>query len=216
MINEEHAVYESTVDPTESEPTLGARVKRVAVRIGFLGVALVLVLDTLPWWNIVYVPKLYELYVAEPIGLWQGEWTLFAPNPFLDNGWMSADLRDQNGNRYVWNSPHWVEKGIVEKFTKFRHLNYYNRIYSINNRIAADDLADNLARRPFDLQPGFNDPLKLFGEPPPPAEPGPIVEVKLFHVSKTMSLAPDSPLPRKDDILWILRTEYLTTRNVEP
>ena len=41
-------------------------------------------------------------------GLWQGEWPLFAPNPGINNSWISAEIEAPTGELECWNSTYWA------------------------------------------------------------------------------------------------------------
>ena len=76
------------------------------------------------------------------VGLWQRPWTLFAPDPRKDFGWLSADLIASDGSSTRWASPFWSELSVYDKFVGFRSLNYYGRFRDPLIQSVSDDLAD--------------------------------------------------------------------------
>ncbi len=191
--------------------------RRTLVSLFFCVLASSLILDAIPWsWTSLVPAKESLSSLYNRIGLWQGEWPLFAPNPVVDNGWLSADYTDVEGNRYTWNSPHWVQTDAWSRFYRFRHVNLYNRIHLLQNVRGLRSFTEYLSRT-VSTDPSLRiaDPL----QPTPPVatapDPGgankriPIAEMKIYRIGKQMSLPTDGTLPPRSEVMWTLRTELL-------
>lgn len=85
-------------------------------------------------------------------GLWQGEWTLFAPAVIKRNARMSAEIGCSNGKILVWNSPALHKLPIPERFLAFREGEYFETIRNDSEAGAWESLADYLARTEVALQ----------------------------------------------------------------
>lgn len=169
--------------------------KRRAVRLFALVAIFVIVLDTLPRnWDWLTSPKRSVSSVLNRIGLWQGEWPLFAPDPFINNGWFTADVRSGDGTVTQWNSPYWSEFGAWDKFVRFRHVDYFNRLTLRSNAPAADDFADYVAR--------------TSGKP--------VASIRLYKNQVLLQMPDDGSLPPRDEITWIFSSEPVSVRSYEP
>lgn len=63
----------------------------------------------------------------DKIGLWQGDWRLFAPDPRSINVIVSARFVG-DGVSLEWNSPDWRELSLLEKFFFVRHTKFYDAL----------------------------------------------------------------------------------------
>ncbi len=160
-----------------------------------------IVLDTLPGsWSCLQRPKFYVSQVLKPIGLAQGEWTLFSPNPDVDNGWFSAEIVDYQDVKTQWMSPIWSEWTIWEKFYQFRHINFYNRLATTKYMQAWDDFADYLGRQYRERHAQVQ-----------------LKQVSLYRNSMRMLPLPDDgTLPPAEDLAWMTSNEFLTKRTSAP
>ena len=61
----------------------------------------------------------------DKIGLWQGDWRLFAPDPRSINVTVSARFIG-DGTSLEWSSPDWRELSLPEKFFLVRHTKFYD------------------------------------------------------------------------------------------
>jgi hypothetical protein len=143
-------------------------------------------------------------------GLWQGEWPLFAPNPVLNNAWISAEISAPSGERSEWNSTFWASASTWEKFRQFRYINFYNRL-PFRGAGVADDFADFIARQ----QIGQNvraitsdESLNSTGEP--------TWSLQLNRNQMDISLPDDGTLPPREETTWIISSSHLSTREYRP
>ena len=169
--------------------------KRAAVRFFALLITFVAVLDVLPRsWTWLSVPKQHLTAWLNHTGLWQGEWPMFAPDPILNNGWFTADIRATDGTVTQWDSPYWFQRSSWDKFVRFRHMDFYNRLPLPANRPAADDFADYLARQASK----------------------PTASVKLYKNHLSIQMPPDGSIPTRDEIVWLFTSEPIVTRSYHP
>ena len=169
--------------------------KRALIR-GFALLAIaVIVLDTLPRnWGWLTGTKQAVSSVLNRVGLWQGEWPLFAPDPVVNNGWFTAEIRDPDGTVTRWNSPFWSEASAWDKFVGFRYIDYFNRLTLPSNFPAADDFADYLARE--------------VGRP--------VASVRLYKNQVLLQMPDDGSLPPREEIAWMFSSELVAVRKYQP
>ena len=169
--------------------------KRTLIRVFALLVIFVIVLDTLPRsWGWLRPPKQMLSSVLNRVGLWQGEWPLFAPDPVINNGWFTAEVHAIDGTVTQWSSPYWSEASGWDKFIDFRHVDYFNRLTLRTNAPAADDLADYLACEANK----------------------PVARVKLYKNLVTLQMPDDGTLPPRDELGWIFNSEPVSIRRYQP
>lgn len=77
-------------------------------------------------------------------GLWQGSWTLFAPDPDKINVAVSAEIIFPDDERLIWQSPKWRELSAWQRFLKFREAEFVDNIRLNQNKGAWPTLADYL------------------------------------------------------------------------
>lgn len=150
-----------------------------------------LVIDTLPWaaWR-AEKPKRFVQQITMRLGLWQGEWSLFAPNPSVNNYWLTADAKNSRGEEFQWMTPYWPTVGAVEKFRQFRYLNYYNRLNLLQNRIANQDLAEYLSH--------------TLGDAPTTGEQ---LSVQLYLNGVNLVPPPPGEMPAPEELAWVTFSE---------
>jgi hypothetical protein len=147
------------------------------------------------------------------LGLAQGEWSLFAPNPGMRTGFIVGDVRDGVGNIAVWKSPDWSQECIAAKFLKFRHLNYYQR--AVLNQEASNDLADYLQRSiptREKVEPGIRLTEDLTIVPSDPIVL-PIRQIILHHHHPLINLAYEEPIPKPTNLVTTETDRYLVKRD---
>jgi len=168
----------------------------------------VIAIDTAPKWR--FVTPLQESIrpVLNLTGLWQGDWPLFAPNPVINNGWISAEFYASSdaspvlvgdGRTLSWNSPIWSECNSWNKFYRFRHMNYFNRA-AYRGKNVVDDLADYIAREK--LGPDFrlvNTQLTESSRD----EDSSSIDLRLSKNALQIVLPEDRSLPSPEETTWI-------------
>lgn len=128
------------------------------------------------------------------VGLSQGEWKMFAPNPVINNGWYSAEIRSLSGEVAHWDSPIWAGKNGWDKFVNFRQMNYYNRLPSPRNSPATFDLADYLARK----------------------RSYPAASITLYRNQFQINMPEDGSLPSREETIWTFSTVSIVNQNYQP
>lgn len=200
--------------------------RRVFIR-WFVGAALVAIaVDTAPAFRFISPLQSFLRPALDLTGLWQGEWPLFAPNPIVNNGWISAEFFQQgnsapllasDGKPLSWNSPIWSECNFVEKFYRFRHVNYFNRV-AFRGQNVLDDLSDYVARK--ELGPEFRFVETIPNEGEPEGEPNQgntrAIELRLSKNGLNIALPEDGNLPPPEEITWVYVGSGLASRKYAP
>ncbi len=119
---------------------------------------------------------------------------MFTPHPVLNNGWVQADLYDAEKGIHNWVSPNWEEASVWQKFYRFRHINYYNRLKG--NIVGGEAFARYLASQHR-------------GD-------SPIRNVVLFQYRRNLLRDVNAPLPKLDESVWGGGQEFLVQKKFEP
>jgi hypothetical protein len=203
----------AVVDVPNSQRPFPARCARCFFVVAVAAIAL----ETMPGsFPLVSLPRSWVSRGLAYLGLAQGEWPLFAPNPMLNNGWMAAEVIDRRGNPGHWTSPDWSKESAWRKFVGFRHLNYYQRLP--RRYEAASDFVDYLQRSIPDLEAAepelhWNEANEIV--PSVPIQP-PIILVRLYHFRNRMVLPADGPLPGHHETMWQLTSDLVLQRSFAP
>ncbi len=207
-----------------------SRLQRAAVRIFFLLFAGVIIIDTAPsTWAWMRPAKQFVCPALNYCGLWQGQWTLFAPNPKLNNAWLSAEIYRPDGTQQeVWNSTYWANSTGWKRFVGYRRMLYAIRMAAIDSR-AANDFADYLARqlisptaRPINAD-ASNPAAESLGEfrnatseSTEASEPTTTWRLVLSRNQLNLVLPDDGSLPKRDETLRISSSKNLAVREYHP
>ena len=196
--------------------------KRIAIRSFFAIACALITIDTIPkeWFPVTNFQDFIHR-ALDRTGLSQGSWPLFAPNPVLNNGVLIAEATDNNSQTATWSSIDWTQANAWEKFYRFRHMNYLQRLP--NNALAAGDFAHYLLLAIPDRETAI--PNVRWSEDNQMLEPQPITpplqEVRLYHYRDRMSLPEgtpgiDYPFPPKDETVWSTQIGFMARRAREP
>lgn len=176
--------------------TEGQNFRRRCVKVFFFLLVTTLVIDVFPRgipgskeFPVVWDIKVKNSYLVNALGIWQGEWPLFAPEPVINNGGLSAELTYDDGTIEFWESSEWSRASVLEKFTRFRHMNYYTRLGASSNYIGCSDFIDYLQR-----SYSKRNELGQFRE---------VVKVKIYDYRKRMIRPQDQPFPKPDETIWV-------------
>lgn len=135
-----------------------------------------------------------------PIGLWQGAWSMYAPDPTFRTVRLSAEITLADGALLTWEMPEWTEKSCWDRFVGHRQLNYNNQLDATNGP-AYDDFADYLRRAWL--------PRQADGE-------ADAVELR-FVVSELRILPPqDEQFPTADNTGWMSGTQTRRQWDLRP
>lgn len=140
---------------------------------GFVVVLLVLfALDTMPC-----TPQPVRQLIQPLLnltGLWQGQWTLFAPVPDARNHRLRAEIKFVDGTQRIWQSPAWRTLSPWQRFIGHRESEFLEKIWEDDNSRAWPAFAQDLVRREQSLMDSPPEPERvvlsvLWNEIPPPA-----------------------------------------------
>lgn len=191
--------------------------KKIATRLLAILFCVFVAIDVTPEsYSFASRPKALVHRILVPLGLAQGDWPLFAPNPVLNNGVLVAELTDRSGNPATWTSIDWQEASVWTKFYRFRHMNYQQRLP--NTYTAASDFADYLLR----AIPAEESAVGSIRWSPdnqmlePAAIEPPMREIKLYKYRNTMVLEEGQPLPKIDQTQWSTQISFLVRRESQP
>ena len=218
------------LEQRDSSP-VPASAKRWLLRSLAAILAVVIAMETYPRaWPGGNWMKSYLTPITNRLGLWQGEWPLFAPNPTLNNAWISAELRGPDGTYAMWNSPYWATESGWEKFRNFRKVNYTNRL-PFREILAGQDLADHLLKHEFKLDlravESPEDDEKLANEQSvedvvaeasliKPSSKAGVWRMDLYYNKLNLSLPAEGGFPSRDEATWISTSKKLLTREYLP
>lgn len=110
-------------------------IARVATNLFIIATIVFISVDTLPLgdshfknWSIHQPIKEARVAlrqkVLNPLGLWQGIWALFCPDPVRYSEWLSADLTFPDGQQKTWMSMNFTEMDFWEWKRQNRMINY--------------------------------------------------------------------------------------------
>ncbi len=184
----------SRLEPASSNGSLNFRIK--VARFFVSAAVVVILLDTIPpTWPWFTQPKLWLSHVLNRVGLWQGQWTMFAPDPILENALLSVDFEIKDQKSDSWDSPNWKQVGTLEKFYRFRHMNFYNRLHLDHNKLALNDFLDYLAIHRSN---------------------SPVVKLKVYRNAMTLLPSEDGSILDRQEWIWVSRSDFLSERRYEP
>ncbi len=99
--------------------------QKILIRCFVLSILVLIVADVWPAqsWNVRIKKPIAQ--ALDWMGLRQGSWAMFTPDPVLNNRWISAEMKTRDGQTLNWDSPLWSRASGWDKFVQFRHINYY-------------------------------------------------------------------------------------------
>jgi len=172
------------------------RLKRIAVN-GFIAVVLAVVaIDTLPQSPTALHERLTPWLLR--LGVNQGMWNLFAPEPDRVNTRLTADVTYRDGEKREWRGPSWNEVSIWQKWAGHRHVEWFDHGILPNNAPAWEPWCRHIARQ---ARPEL-----------PDADKG--AEVRLLYHEAEVPPASERPWPSmrqpmQFDEGWVLTIENL-------
>lgn len=180
------------------------KTRRFCVRVFVALMFFCMSLDTVPWGILpTDRPKDWLKEITMRTGIWQGQWSMFTPGPVVTNFWMTADLPQPDGSTETWSSPYWLDVGTVEKFYRFRYMNYYARLHLNGNRPAANDFARYLLRTRVDESVQS----ELAAEERP---------LQLLSNGLDIVMPSDGSLPPPDELTWLTFSNVIGTSESMP
>lgn len=167
---------------------------KILPRVFILAVMVMIAADACPAPSCSLVIKKPVAQFLDLVGLRQGSWAMFTPNPVLNNRWFSAEMTTKDGKVTNWDSPLWSRATVWDKFVQFRHVNYYNRIYQPWCWRGANDYMQYRARQA--------------GEE--------LESIQLHQNHLDLVMPEDGTLPPRDEAEWRLITEPWVGNKVIP
>jgi hypothetical protein len=202
-------------------------IRRYAIRLFVSIAAVVIAIETCPsQWPGARKLKSWVSPSVNFLGLWQGEWPLFAPNPVINNAWLTAEFYDspnlESGQFQppfkTWNSPLWVKASPWEKFYGFRHVNYFNRLPHTHMQ-KVEDFGDYITRNQLGThyRPVVTsvDSSEMPIEPSDDVRPNTVV-LKLFYNRLNIAMPDDGTLAGPEETVWVSVGESLLVRQYRP
>ena len=172
------------------------RVRLYAINTFIATIVAILVIDALPQ-SPLGLQMLLRPVLAR-LGIGQGPWTLFAPDPDRMNLRLRADITYRDGERRTWVMPDWRKVSAWEMFVTHRQRAWWNHIVSQDGGPTWEPSCRYLARQ---QRPNLAD-----------ADRG--AEVRLIYQEANIPPAEQKPWPSIREATpfddgWILTTEKL-------
>jgi hypothetical protein len=120
------------------------RLRLYVVNAFIAAILLVVVLDTLP-----QSPSAVRIAIAPVVarlGINQGAWNLFAPDPDRVNTRLRAEVTYRDGERRDWRGPEWRDVSAWEKWVGHRRREWFDHIALQNASPAWEPWCRHLAR----------------------------------------------------------------------
>ena len=110
-----------------AEPARSPGVFRVVHNLFIAALVFFLLLDGLPCGHDYHrrVKDYFSPFLRQ-VGLIQGSWKLFAPNPDHLNTWVEAKVTFSDESTWSWSTPNWPERSHFEKFIQGRHPKFWD------------------------------------------------------------------------------------------
>src|SRR5262245_5659101 len=115
-----------------------------AVNAFIAAILLIVVIDTLP--QSPTALRLAIVPIATRLGINQGPWTLFAPDPDHTNTRLRAEIKYRDGEQRQWNGPDWRQVSAWEKWIGHRRREWFDHIALQNGAPAWEAWFRHLAR----------------------------------------------------------------------
>src|SRR6478609_5972373 len=120
------------------------RVRLYVVNTFIAAVLAIVAIDTLPQspaaLHMAILPSLIRL------GVNQGMWNLFAPDPDRVNTRLRAEITYRDSEKRAWHGPDWPRASAWDKWVRHRHVEWFDHIVLQNNGPAWEPWCRHLAR----------------------------------------------------------------------
>src|SRR5690554_4728667 len=110
---------------------LQAAPRRIALNALIAAFVFILALDTLPQAPPALQQSIQPLLLR--LGINQGPWNLFAPEPDKTNTRLRAEIVYRDGESRTWNSIDWTRASAWQKWVGHRHFEWQDHIVSHHN-----------------------------------------------------------------------------------
>jgi len=134
--------------------------------------------------------------VLTRLGLNQGYWDLFAPEPDRANTRLKAEITYRDGDKRTWHGPDWSTVSVWEKWAGHRRFEWYDHVVMQSAAPAWEPWCRHIVRT---MRPDF-----------PDAERG--VEIRMQYMDSIIPPASEKPWPSmrekaKFEDGWVLTIE---------
>lgn len=102
------------------------QVRLYATNVFIAAIIMIVVIDTLPQSPSAF--RLAIIPIATRLGIFQGPWTLFAPDPDRTNTQLKAEITYRDGERRIWTGPDWRGVSSWEKWVGHRRREWFDHI----------------------------------------------------------------------------------------
>ena len=117
---------------------------RPALNAFLAAIVLLVVFDTLPQ----HPPALHRAItpLLVRLGIDQGVWGLFAPEPDRTNSRISAEITYRDGKQLTWHAPDWSRASAWDKWVRHRHVEWYDHIANYKHANVYEAWCRHIAR----------------------------------------------------------------------
>ena len=105
---------------------------------------IVITIDTLPQSPPALQRAVTPLLVR--LGINQGPWNLFAPEPDRTNTRISAEITYRDGEQRTWQAPDWSRASAWDKWVRHRHVEWYDHTPSYKHGQMYEAWCGHIAR----------------------------------------------------------------------
>lgn len=108
-----------------------------------LALVAISLVDATPNWLIPGLASV-ERVVRKPLlalGIWQGNYKLFAPDPDRVNEWLAVEVGFADGQEAVWTSWDWRDRSFVERISRGHAQKYIEQVGHENQHLLHQGLA---------------------------------------------------------------------------
>lgn len=151
------------------------------------------------------------------IGIWQGDWRMFAPDPAMSMSRISAEFAADDRQVITWESPAWRSMSIARRFRHFREINYFDRLLYPRHVVAIGDFGEYLFRT---CQTPANPATRRLGETisVTSAENKDIERDTIKFFKQSLRLVPpdDGVFPSLEEATWMSSSEPISSWSVSP
>ena len=151
------------------------------------------------------------------IGIWEGDWKMFAPDPAMSISRVSAEFAADERQVITWESPAWRSMSSAQRFRHFREINYFDRLLYPRHVVALGDFGDYLFRT---YQQPATAATRRLGETisVTSAENKDIERDTIKFFKQSLRLVPpdDGVFPSLEEATWMSSSEPISAWSVSP
>lgn len=128
----------------ERQQKMRAQIKRGTCNAFIISVLVLIFIDGFPFSPV----PLRDLVdpALDKLGIYQGEWNMFAPEPDTVNTRLSADIEYYDGTLAHWSTPEWRKLSYFQRIMRFREHEYLEKASTLPYAQIWPELADFIVR----------------------------------------------------------------------